>query len=162
MNQNSIYCIFCESSEESKVEAFLKGLGFNVISALAERNVFKNGKWIKEFRSIIPGYVFFENNCEPDWEKISENKHIYYPLQYLDKSKKLRENDLVFVKWLKKYNGKIKISKAIENGNKIEIIKGPLMGMDKKMVKINKRQKCMGIKMEGEGLNNIIWLSYEM
>ena len=107
MTQNYYFCIFCESSKEGMVETFLKGLGLNVISALVERNIFKHGKWIKELRSIIPGYVFFENICEPDWNKISENKYIYYPLHYSDKSRYLRNNDLIFIKWLKRQNGSI-------------------------------------------------------
>jgi transcription antitermination factor NusG len=161
MAQNFVFCIFCKASEESKVEAFLKKIGLNVISALVERTIFKNGKWQKELRSVIPGYVFFENNCEPDWEKIYGNKYVYYSLHYSDKSKCLKENDLNFIKWLKRQNGTITISKAINVGKKIKILEGPLKELEGKIVKINKRQKCAGVKIEGEGINNIIWLSYE-
>jgi len=136
--------------------------GINVISALVERKIYKNGKWIKELRSIISGYVFFENNCEPDWEIICNNKYIYYPLQYMDKSKNLRENDLNFIKWLNKNNGKIEISKVKSIGNKIQIIEGPLKELEGKIVKINKKQKCVCVGIEGEGIRNTIWLSYEM
>ena len=161
MAQSYVFCLFCESTKENNVEAFLKGLGFNVVSALVERNVYKNGKWKKELRSIIPGYVFFENDCEPDWDKIYGNKHIYYPLQYSDKSKFLKENDLNFIKWLKRNNGTIKISKTLRVGKRIKILEGPLKELEGKIVKINKRQKCAGVKIDGEGIKNIIWLSYE-
>ena len=162
MEQPFFFCIFCESSKEFIVETFLKNIGINVISALVERKVFKNGKWIKELRPIIPGYVFFENNCEPDWEKICNNKYVYYPLQYLDKSKNLKENDLYFIQWLKKNNGKIKISKVKNIGNKIQIIEGPLKELEGKILKINKKQKCVCIELDGEGIKNTIWLSYEI
>jgi transcriptional antiterminator NusG len=162
MEQSFCFCLFCETSKESNVETFLKRLGLDVISALVERNIFKNGKWIKESRSIIPGYVFFENNHEPNWNEIRENKHIYYPLEYLDKSKNLRENDLQFVKWLKKHNGTVNISKAIEIGNKIKILEGPLKELEGKIVKIKKRQKCACVEIDGEGIKNQIWLSYEI
>ena len=72
------------------------------------------------------------------------------------------DNDLDFVKWLKGFNGKIKTSKAVEIGKKIKIIEGPLTDLEGKIVKINKKQKCVGIKIEGEGINNIVWLSYEL
>ena len=157
-----VFCIFCETSQENNVEAFLQNIGLNVISALVERNVVKNGKSVKEFRSIIPGYVFFENKFEPDWNEICKQKYIYYPLHYTDNDKRLRTNDLHFVKWLKKNNGIIKISKAMEIGKKIKILEGPLKELDGKIVKINKRQKCAGIKLEGEKIKNIIWLSYEL
>jgi transcriptional antiterminator NusG len=162
MNEIFTFCVFCETSQEDKVETFLQRLGYNVISALVERNIFKNGKLKKEFRSIIPGYVFFENKAEPDWNKICKFEHIYYPLHYPSGKKYLINNDLHFVKWLKEYNGKINISKAIEVKNKIKIIEGPLKELEGKIVKINKKQKCAGIKIEGEGIKNLIWLSYEL
>ena len=162
MNGYFVYCIFCETSRENKVETFLKGLGYNVITALVERNIVKNGKLVKEFRSIIPGYVFFENSIEPDWNEIYKFKYIHYPLQYMNKQKSLKDNDLDFVKWLKGFNGIIKTSKAVEIGKKIKIVEGPLMGLEGKIVKINKKQKCIGLRIEGEGINNIVWLSYEL
>jgi hypothetical protein len=33
--------------------------------------------------------------------------------------------------------------------------------MEGEILKINKRQKCIGIKIEGERIKNIIWLTYE-
>jgi transcriptional antiterminator NusG len=128
---------------------------------LAERKIIKNGKTIKELRSIIPGYVFFENKNEPDWEEIKKYKYIYYPLRYTNNETKLKDNDLSFVKWLMKNNGIIKISNVTEKGKKIKIIDGPLKDYEGNIVKINKKQKCAGIKIEGEGIKNIIWLSYE-
>jgi len=162
MSEKFVYCIFCETSYEGKVEAFLKRLGYNIISALVERKTIKNRKFIKEYRSIIPGYVFLENNAEPDWDEICRYKHIYYPLQYLNNQKYLKDNDLHFVKWLKGNNGEIKISKAMTIGNKIKFLDGALMKLEDKIVKINKEQKCAGIKIEGDGIKNIIWLSYEL
>jgi transcription antitermination factor NusG len=162
MGDKFVFCIFCKASQESKVETFLQSIGNNVITALVERNIVKNGKLVKEFRSIIPGYVFFENDFEPDWNEICKFKNIYYPLQYSDNKKILRDKDLHFVKWLKGNNGKINISKAMEIGNKIKIMEGPLKELEGQIVKINKKQKCAGIKLEGDGIKNTIWLSYEL
>src|SRR5215470_4901375 len=136
MDQKFVFCLFCETSQEYKVETFLQNIGFNVISALVERIVFKNGKQVLEKRAIIPGYVFFENINEPDWNKICEYKYIHYPLHYMDKSKYLKKNDET-----------IKISKVINIGNKIKIIEGPLKELEGKIVKINKKQKCIGVKI---------------
>jgi hypothetical protein len=71
------FCVFCETSQENKVEVFLTKAGYDVISTLAERNIVKNGKLFKETRSVISGYVFFENEIEPDWDEICKYRHIY-------------------------------------------------------------------------------------
>jgi transcriptional antiterminator NusG len=159
-----VYCISCKASFENKTELFLKNMGYNVISALAERKIIVNGKVVDELRSVIPGYVFFENDNVLDilcWKEICKMDYIYFPLKYPDNEKELRGKDLDFINWLKKNNGIIKISKVIEIGTKIKVMEGPLKDLNGKIVKINKRQKCASIKLDGEGLNQIIWLSYE-
>ena len=162
MKEKFVFCVFCEVSKEREVEEHLKQLGYTVISALVERNIFRYKKFVKEFRSIIPGYVFFESELEPKWEEVLRNIHIYYSLHYGDNDKKLKNEDLHFVQWLKGNKGRIKISKAKRVGDKIKIVEGPLKELEGKIVKINKRQKCAGVKIEGEGIKNIIWLSYEI
>jgi transcriptional antiterminator NusG len=139
-------------------------MGYNVISALAERKVVVNGKIKNVLRSIIPGYVFFENENILDgliWRDICKMQYIYFPLKYMDNEKGLRGKDLEFANWLKGNNGIIKISKVIEIGNKIKVMEGPLKDFEGKIIKINKRQKCAAIKLDGEGIEKVIWLSYE-
>jgi transcription antitermination factor NusG len=161
MEAASVYCLFCETSRENRAEAFLKGLGYGVISASVERIVVKKGKAAREFRPIIPGYVFFENDYEPDWDAICGSKYIYYPLRYADNDKRLKGRDLSFVRWLKGNGGVINVLKVMEAGKKIKIIEGPAAGLGGEIVKVNRRQKCVGVKVEGDGIRNIIWLSYE-
>jgi len=62
---------------------------------------------------------------------------------------------------VKKNNGIIQISKVLKIGNKIQVLEGPLKEYEGKIVKINKRQKCVAIKLDGEGIKNEIWLSYD-
>jgi transcription antitermination factor NusG len=161
MGMPLVYCVFCKASQESRAEAFLKSLGYEVISALVERNVIKNGKAARELRPLIQGYVFFENDREPDWDKICGSRYIYYPLRYADNERSLKGRDLSFVKWLKGNGGVIKVLKVKETGTKIKIIGGPVAGMGGEIVRVNRRQKCVGVKIEGEGIRIIIWLSYE-
>ena len=82
----NVFCIFCETSQENKVELYLKKIGFNVISAFAERKVFINGKEKNELRPIIPGYVFFEYDGLLNglgWKEICKMLCIYFPLRYI-------------------------------------------------------------------------------
>jgi transcription antitermination factor NusG len=164
MCKKNVFCIFCETSQEIKAATYLQQMGYTVISALAERKIIVNGKIKNILRSLIPGYVFFENENVPDWFKWMElcrTQHIYYPLKYSDGEKRLRGKDLEFINWLKANNGILKISKVIEIGNKINVIKGPLKDFEGKIIKINKRQKCAAIKLDGEGIEKTVWLSYE-
>jgi transcriptional antiterminator NusG len=144
------------------VEAFLQEIGNTVITSFSERIVFNKGKTVKEIRPIIPGYVFFSNNSEPDWKKMQNYEYIYYPLRYSDNTKELRNNDLQFVQWLVRHNGDIGISKVIQIGSWIKIVEGPLKEYEGKIKKINKRQKCAEIEIDTDKIINRIWLSYEL
>ena len=164
MGLKNVFCVFCETLQENKVELYLKNMGFNVISTFAERNIVTDGKIKNILRSVMPGYVFFEYDGLLDgfcWKEICKMPSIYYPLKYGDNENRLRGKDLEFVDWLWKNNGIIKISKVIEIGNKIQVIEGPLKDYEGKIIKINKRQKCAAIKLDGEGIEKIIWLSFE-
>ena len=158
------FCIFCETSRENKVELYLKKLGFNVISTLTERIIFVKGKAKKILRSVIPGYVFFEYEGLLDgliWKEICKLPCIYFPLKYGDNESRLRGKDLEFINWLRKNNGIIKISKVVKIGNKIQVVEGPLKDYEGRIVKINKRQNSVAIKLDGEGIKGEIWMSFE-
>ena len=159
--RESVYCLFCETTQEKSVEENLRKAGYSVISIFAERKLVKNGQIKQELRPIIPGYVFFENKIEPNWDEMSNIRHVFYPLKYSNNEKRLRGRDLEFAQWLKTHNGTIKISKVVDIGRKIKIIEGPLKDYEGKIIKVNKRQKCAAIKIDGEGLEFVIWLSYE-
>jgi transcriptional antiterminator NusG len=165
MDTEAFFCLFCETGKETLVETFLKEIGYSVISSVSERNIVKMGHTIKEYRRIIPGDVFFshvsDDGREPDWSKISEFKYVFYPLKYSDNRKQLRENDMKFVKWLVRHDGAVRVSKAVQVGTKIKIIEGPLKEYEGNIIKVNRRQKCVCVQINTEGLINKIWLSYE-
>ena len=110
----------------------------------------------------MPGYVFFENDSEPNWYEICKCQYVYYPLGNANSSRNLKNRDLDFIEWLKGNNGKIGISSAKKAGNRIEFINGPLLELGKYIVKLNKKQKCAGIRIAGDNIKEIIWLSYEL
>jgi transcription antitermination factor NusG len=157
----SYFCVFCEIGSEAVVEISLENKGCTVISSLVERYIVKNKKFNKELRPILSGYVFFEYYGLPNWIEIKRMNHILYPLKYSDNTRSLRGNDEKFVHWLIQNKGVIKMSKAIEIGHKIKIIKGPLKDYEGNIVKVNKREKSVKIEINGEGIIKYVWLSYE-
>lgn len=156
------YCIFCRTGFENQVEAFLKKNGLAVISSIVERNVMKHRKPHKEFRPLIPGYVFFESDSEPAWMELRQSEYIFYPLRYADNQARLRGKDLEFVRWLKRHDGAIGISKAMQAGNRVRILDGPLKEYEGRITKINKRQKCAEIEIGAETIVRKVWLNYEI
>jgi transcriptional antiterminator NusG len=161
MDTDEIYCLFCRVGYEQSVEAWLKKRDIRVISSLCERIVFRNGKKTREIRPILSGYVFFTGTSDVDWRNLRDNPNIIRPLEYADHSRSLRGYDLTFVLWLKSKKEAVGISKAVHIGGKIKIIEGPLKELEGKIIKVNKRQRCVQIEINTEAIINRIWLSYE-
>jgi transcriptional antiterminator NusG len=159
MPKKFVYCIFCKVKQENKIELILKNMGYNIIPASAERNLIVNGKIKNVLRSIIPGYIFFETYEIVDiirWKEICEIQDIFFPLKYYDNKKMLRGKDLEFINWVKRNNGIIKISKVVEIGKKIKAVEGPLKDYEGSIIKINKKRKCIAVKIDGEAIDKII------
>jgi transcriptional antiterminator NusG len=157
----SVYCLACFSGQERTVEDFLKRSGYKVISAIAERYVVKRDKRCKEFRSLLPGYVFMIGDESPAWDIIIRFRYISRPLRYGDGSMCLRGGDLEFARWLQRHNGVIETSKVVQEGAKIKIISGPLMEYEGKIIKVNKRQKCAAVQIVSEKIPCTVWLSFD-
>lgn len=143
------------------MEDLIKRSGYKVISAISERYVVKNGRRCKEFRSLLPGYVFMASDELSVWDVLVRFRYICHPVRYGDSTLYLRGGDLEFVRWLQRYNGVIEMSKAVHEGTKIRIISGPLMEYEGKIVKINKRQKCAAVQIDSEKIPCTVWLSFD-
>jgi transcription antitermination factor NusG len=162
MPEEHIYCIFCETGKETKVQDRLRELGFTVILPVVERMVFKRKKQTRELRPLLPGYVFLHHDCEPDWKKVNRLDYVYCALGYSDNSKVLRNKDLDFVHWVMRRNHIVEISKAVQVGTKVKIVSGPLKEWEGNIIRLNSRSKCAEVKIDTEGIAHKIWLSYEL
>jgi transcriptional antiterminator NusG len=166
MDEESIYCVFCETGAEEKVKELLESKNVKTIASVAEYKKFVHGRSVIKLRQLIPGYVFLQTDRELDyqfWSSLEKEKYIYYPLQYDDGDKKLHGKDLDFIRVLLSRNGILGISKAVlDKGNFVKIVSGPLKDLEGKIVRMNKKRECAEIEIETFGITIRAWLQYEL
>ena len=156
------YCLFCKSGQEGAVTELLKRSGMAAFSPLAVRNKPDAGGLRRVRARLLPGYVFFDAEEEPDWETIRRYSAVLKVLRYEDGTAALRGEDLAFVAWLKRYEGLVDVSQVVKVGTKIAFVSGPLVGMEAKVLKVNKSRKTVEIALgDGEALFRNIWCSIE-
>lgn len=156
------YCLFCKSGQEGAVIALLNRHGLDAFSPLAVRNKPGEGGVKRTKARLLPGYVFFDAECEPDWDAIRRFSGVLKPLHYEDGTRSLRNEDLAFVNWLKRYEGMVDVSQVIKVGTRIAFVSGPLVGMEAKVIKVNKSRKQVQIALgDGDALFHNIWCSIE-
>jgi len=165
--RRQVYCLFCETGRETQVEALMRKIGYEIIPSTAEYRVVKGGKQGREWRPILPGYVFFTAQTGPDWKKITGLDHVYYPLGYSDSTHALRGEDLDFVRWLlRRASGTgasgIGLSRVVRVGTKIKVVDGPLKDYEGSIVKVNLRRGCAAVEISTEGVVRRVWLGFEV
>ena len=157
------YCLFCKGGEESRVMEMLRQRGAVPLSPLVVKPQ-QGKKELKRAQArLLPGYVFFDYPGVPDWTEILRFSSVLKVLQYEDGVRALRHEDLAFVQWLKKYEGLIDVSQVVKVGTKIAFVSGPLMGMEGKVLKVNRSRRQVQVSVGGaEGaLFHTIWCAIE-
>ena len=116
----------------------------------------------KTRRRLLPGYVFFEQAQIPDWAGIGRHSAVLRILHYQDEAPELRGSDLTFVRWLKMQEGLVDVSEVVKVGTKIAFVSGPLLGMEGRVLKVNKGRRLVQVAVGDEGhLFHTIWCAIE-
>lgn len=156
------YCLFCKSGQESVVITLLARSGWTAFSPLTVRNRPGAAGLNRTKARLLPGYVFFDADEEPDWDRIRRYSAVLKVLRYEDGSAALRGGDMDFVRWLRQYDGMVDISGVVKVGTKIAFVSGPLVGMEAKVLKVNKSRRQVQIALGGgDALFHNIWCSIE-
>lgn len=156
------YCLFCKSGQEGLTIDLLKHSGYAAFSPFAVRNKPDAGGLHRSKARLLPGYVFFDAESEPEWETIRQYSGVLKILRYEDGNCALRGDDLAFVKWLKRYEGVIDVSRVVKVGTKIAFVDGPLVGMEARVLKVNKSRKTVQVALgEGDAMFRNMWCSIE-
>ncbi len=157
------YCLFCKGGQEQNVMRMLEERGARPLAPLAVHMCPRGqGGMAKERRRLLPGYVFFEQENEPDWAAIVRYSAVLNVLHYQDETPELRGEDLSFVRWLRAHEGLIDVSQVVKVGSKIAFVSGPLVGMEGQVLKVNRGRRLVQIDLGDEGnLFHTIWCSIE-
>ena len=156
------YCLFCKSGQEGQVIELLARKGYSAFSPLAVRCKPDAGGLRRTKARLLPGYVFFDAAGEPDWDGIRRFSGVLKVLRYEDGVCALHGDDLAFVEWLKQYEGLVDVSLVVKVGTKIAFVGGPLVGMEAKVLKVNKSRKTVQIALgDGDAIFRNIWCSIE-
>lgn len=160
-----VRCLFCSTGkEESVVQAVhQKGWG-RAIFPRRIRTIRQGRKWIEAPTPLLPGYVFvYSDQVAARRDELLGLRHVLRVLAYgTDGQDALVGRDLEFADWLWRLDGRVGIMKALQVGDRIEIIDGVFKQLHGAIVRMDKRQKAVCVSLETEGSPKQIWLAYEI
>ena len=162
MENNNTYCLFCRSGLEGKIIDRLKDLELQAYSPQADRVKSNKEGSFKRLARLLPGYVFLDAASEPDWNEIRKINGVLRILQYADGQYALRQSDMKFIEWLKRFNQVIEVSLALQVGTRLQFVSGPLKEMSGQIIKVNKKRRVVAVQFgDDSGLFQVVWCSFD-
>lgn len=159
-----VRCLFCETGKEGSVVNAIRAKRWGrALFAQSVKMVWRQRDWMETHSPLMPGYVFvYADEEEESGARYAELEHVIHVLKYHDGAETLVGHDLEFADWLWRIGGKVGVMKALQEGERVEIIDGAFKELRGTIVRMNRRRKemCVSIEMQGNPIQ--IWLSYEL
>ena len=113
----------------------------------------KKGKTVVLTNPLLPGYVFFQYPGErPSAELIGSLKRVRTFTRFLpasDNIKPLNSHDAEIIRHLLSFGKELGASLVMfDENNRIKVIKGPLFGLEGKIIKVDRRKRRAKIRLE--------------
>ncbi|SFL37721.1 transcriptional antiterminator NusG [Gracilibacillus orientalis] len=158
------HALFVESGKEELVQTYLE-LNFkksNLLSIIPKRKVpEKKGGVIKHVKKkLFPGYILIQTNMDRyTYNKIRNipkihrvlNTGVTYSTQQGFYITKLEDNEINFISELLNEDGIIEYSQVCINNSIVDVISGPLFGMEHLIRKVDKRKNRAKLQFDIRG-----------
>ena len=127
----------------------------------------KLGKPVTLVNSLFPGYLFFQYDGDrPSPELVRAIRRTKYFLRILpstDKIKPLSERDAEILRKLLAFGGEIGPSLVtFDENNLIKVIRGPMMGLEGRIIKVDRRKKRAKVQLDMNDSPITFDLSFEL
>ena len=128
-----------------------------------QRKIKLNGKWQIQNKILFPGYIFMVtemiNELRFELDKISEFTKI---VGVGDEVIPLYEHEVEFLKKFGNNDYIVEMSKGIIEGDKVDIIEGPMQGFDGRIKKIDRHKRIAIIEIEFFGRKTDVKVGLEI
>lgn len=155
----SWYAVYIKSRAEKKAEAELQSKEIECFLPLQRKlqQWSDRKKWVE--MPLIPGYLFVKISNKEHNSVIQSNYIVSY-VRFEGKAATIPDNQIEYLKlMLKQANSEIEITREnFEPGQLIEVIAGPLIGLQGKMVSINGKNK-IAIELMQLGYSALVEIS---
>lgn len=163
---NNWYAAFVTTGDEDNVKARLDYKFSNKIEVFVPKRILrerKNGNWHNVIRPMFPGYILIKGKI--DLADFCEYKNIPNLLKLLHDENEILsipEHEIDAISNLMNNGEIIGPSNVLEAGRNVQIIDGPLCGMEANILSINRRKGRAKVKIPFLGQDKIVELSIKI
>jgi transcriptional antiterminator NusG len=164
------YALHVPGGREDKVKEMLEKhlneyLGFHVLKRVLKER--KDGKWNKIERNLFPGYILVNGNIDNEvYYKINEFNRVKTRVNLLKNGRDLLtidDEELRVLGLLTHIGGDtISISSIYRENDRIQVIEGPLTGLEGLILSVNKRKFRAKVSLDFIGQKRVVDLGIKM
>lgn len=145
------YVLFVLARQEEKIKQRLEielGDSFQFIIPKRKLRERKGGKWRFVTRKLFPGYIFIRGRVTVDWYyRIKSIPDIIRFLRDEDEVLRVDEQELKVLNILVGKSDTVEMSTVYKKEDKIQVIDGPLQGLEGQIASINRRKGRAKVKI---------------
>lgn len=162
-DEKVVGCLFCKTGKEKEIADELERRFSDIKTIVPVKSRYWRHKGIATEEQVIifPGYIFFSSQFDFNAYSLAEHREVFLLLKSSSDDWRLHGDDERFVRRLFAINGRIGLSKAYYEGDKIRISEGFLKEFEGRIVRVNRRAKSAQIKVSFNNKDILIWLGFE-
>lgn len=161
-----VRCLFCKCGSEKNVVRIIEDqrLGHPLFGERVKLLRVGRNQEIETIRPLLPGYVFvYTLPDDPDAPNLGGVDGVFRVLTYGKSGREtLAGRDLEFAEWLWRVGGRVEVLKAIQLGDRVEIVDELFKGLHGTVVRMDKRKKSVKIQLESGTALQYVTLSYRL
>jgi transcriptional antiterminator NusG len=159
------YVIFVETGSEDNVLQFLHYFVPNIQALIPKRVIpeKKGGEFKKVLKNLFPGYILIHTQLNDEtYHKLIHIPHLIRILGYDTYYSPIDEAEIAIILKLVNHEGIIDNSKVFIENSVVEVIEGPLKGLEGLIVRVNKHTRRVKIKLYFMGEARVIEVGIEI
>ncbi len=155
------YCLHCATGREAGVARQIQQeTGFTALAPTLVRMEWKGRVASRKEQALFPGYVFLYADADA-LAKLAGVHHMRRLLAYDSGQRQLYGRDAEIARWLLRYEGVIRESKALREGDHIVVVDGPMKDFGGVIKSVNKQRRRANIEFIFEGIARNVWMDFE-
>ena len=159
-----VRCLFCTTGKEEAVARGIEASGHGrALFPQRDKRFLVGRAWVERPVALLPGYVFVYSDEERAvYRSFGAAQHIIRVLAYGGGDDRLTGRDREFADWLWRLQGRVGVLKALEVGDRIEIVDGAFKQLRGRITKMDRRRRTVRVELDTSGAIRQLWLAYEI
>ena len=157
-----VYAVFVQAVKQHIVAHEIpKFFPCKAMNPILVRRRWKQKTYKEITYSLMPGYIFLFSNEKMEPARVRKLDGVLKVLQYDEGQYALTEEDERLARWLAQYDGSIGISQAIQVGDRIQVVEGPMKDNIGKILTVNKHKRCAKVEFQFTGTVFNVWMDFD-